>query len=69
MSDQPNQTQSLAPVGVDALVRRSVRCAVADKIKPMEILGDVSKHGGEWRALVAVTPSGPMILMGFTVSI
>lgn len=45
-----------------------VRRAISEHIYPSQIVGQVSWSGDEWRALVAVNPSGPLLLMAFTVT-
>lgn len=45
-----------------------VRRAISERICPSRIVGQVSWCGDEWRALVAVNPSGPLLLMAFTVT-
>jgi len=49
-------------------VNNIVKQAIDNKIAPMEVVGEISKHGDQYRALVAVTPSGPLILMSFNIS-
>jgi len=45
--------------------KKEVKEAIAMHILPAEIVGDISKYGDMWRALVRVRPSGPLLLMEF----
>ncbi len=58
----PNQPPAVDP--------GAVRLAIQAHIEPMEVLGDVwHQEGKMWRAFVALRPSGPMVLMEFSVTI
>jgi hypothetical protein len=48
--------------------KESVKKAVSDYISPAKVLGDISLHENKWRALVAGHPSGPLVLVEFSVS-
>lgn len=45
-----------------------VREVIQEYVAPAEVLGDVAYVDGEWRSLVAASPSGPLISMGFQIT-
>jgi len=61
---QAGQSLGAAPCSASA-----ARDLIVNRVCPWEVIGDVSFHDdGEWRALVTLTPSGPLMLMGFKIS-
>lgn len=50
-------------VGLDDMVEQ----VIAKHIEPMELKSKPIKYGNMWRALVAVAPFGPLILMEFKI--
>ncbi len=44
----------------------SIQELIERHVAPAEVLGDVSVNGNVVRACVAVTPTGPLVLMEFT---
>jgi hypothetical protein len=49
------------------ILKSQIKKAIEKHISPMKLIGDVSKHEDEWRALVAPTSVGPLLLMGFRI--
>lgn len=45
-----------------------IRQEIARHIAPAEIVGDISQHEGEWRALVTLRPYGPLLLVAFVLT-
>ena len=55
-------------VNVPSCSASVARELIVNRVSPWEVIGDVSWHDGEWRAFVTLTPSGPLMLMGFKIS-
>lgn len=47
----------------------AIRKAIEEHVLPAALKGEISFVNGEWRALVAITPRGPLVLMAFRVSL
>jgi hypothetical protein len=56
---------ALAQAVCSASVAREL---IVNRVNPWEVVGNVTCHDGEWRAIVTLTPSGPMTLMRFRIS-
>jgi hypothetical protein len=50
-------------------IYESIRNAIRKHVAPLEVLGDIWPQKDKWRAIVAASTTGPMMLMEFGVTL